>query len=125
MKRSPFFIILIALIALIASCAAKPTPTQRLLFAAMDSLKKGDTAQYKELVHRAYVYNPDDPFVINNMGIAAEMDGNLAQARAFYSLAITRAGSLKVVVVTSDSKFGGKLLREMAKDNLNRISEKN
>ena len=124
MKKLAFLVIIVGLVAFISGCAATTSPAQRLLGQAVSNLNQGNTAQYKELVKKAYADDPNDAFVINNMGVVSEMDGNLPQAKAFYMEAIARAGSLKIGT-TSDSRYSGKPLKDMAEENLKRVSVRN
>jgi hypothetical protein len=91
---------------------------------AVDSLTQGDGVRYRELVLKAHADDPDDPFVINNMGLVAEMDGKMYQARQYYWLAWQRAGSL-TVFTTSNGRYQGKLLKDMTWENYERIMSRN
>jgi Tfp pilus assembly protein PilF len=132
MKKLASLVVLVSLVALAACCTtapnqnANPNPnqTQRLLGQAVDSLKQGDTARYKEIVQKAYADDPNDPFVINNMGLVAEMDGNTHQAKEYYWLAWQRADSL-TVLTTNDGQYQGKLLKDVALGNFERIKSNN
>ncbi len=92
-----------------------------MLVRAIDNLNQGNTEQYKDLVRKAHAKDPNDPFVLNNMGVVAEMEGNLPEAKTYYAQAVEKAGTLKVAK-TNKGESQGKLLKDMAAENLKRVS---
>jgi Flp pilus assembly protein TadD len=66
------------------------TPVQRLNRDGVGALRKHDFEKAKALFYRAYLYDPDDPFTLNNLGYVAEVEGQLERAQRFYSLAAQR-----------------------------------
>jgi Flp pilus assembly protein TadD len=75
---------------------SKPTPVQSLNRQGVDAVRKHDFEKAKSLFYRAYLLDPDDPFTLNNLGYMSEIEGQVEQAQAFYSLA-SRQGTDAVV----------------------------
>jgi Flp pilus assembly protein TadD len=63
------------------------TPVQRLNREGVDALRKNQYEKARSLFYKAYLYDPDDPFTLNNLGYIAELDGQVARAQQFYQLA--------------------------------------
>ena len=63
------------------------TPVQRLNREGVEAIQKNKLDKAKELFYKAYVYDPGDPFTLNNLGYVAELEGQVERARAFYALA--------------------------------------
>ena len=63
------------------------TPVQRLNRDGVDAVRKHDYDRAGVLFYRAYLYDPSDPFTLNNLGYVAELQGQLDRARRFYDLA--------------------------------------
>ncbi|MGH9548546.1 MAG: tetratricopeptide repeat protein, partial [Terriglobales bacterium] len=66
---------------------SKPTPVQRLNREGVEAIRKNKLEKAKSLFYRAYLFDPDDPFTLNNMGYVSELEGRTEQARNFYTLA--------------------------------------
>lgn len=62
------------------------TPVQRLNRAGVEAVRKNQYNKAKELFYRAYLFDPGDPFTLNNLGYIAELEGQLERAQTFYSL---------------------------------------
>lgn len=63
------------------------TPVQRLNREGVEAIQKNRLDKAKELFYQAYLYDPGDPFTLNNLGYVAELEGQVERARAFYALA--------------------------------------
>jgi len=63
------------------------TPVQRLNREGVDALRKNQYEKARTLFYKAYLYDPDDPFTLNNLGYIAELDGEVGRAQEYYSLA--------------------------------------
>src|SRR5581483_11127129 len=48
------------------------TPVQRLNRDGVDAVRKHDYGKAEELFYKAYLYDPSDPFTLNNLGYIAE-----------------------------------------------------
>ncbi len=66
---------------------SKLTPVQRLNREGVEAIRKNKLEKAKSLFYRAYLFDPDDPFTLNNMGYISELEGRADQARNFYTLA--------------------------------------
>jgi len=63
------------------------TPVQRLNREGVEAVKKMDYAKAATLFYKAYLYDPSDPFTLNNLGYISELQGELDRAQKFYALA--------------------------------------
>lgn len=63
------------------------TPVQRLNRAGVEATKKHQYDKAAALFYKAYLYDPADPFTLNNLGYISEVQGELDRARRFYALA--------------------------------------
>jgi Flp pilus assembly protein TadD len=63
------------------------TPVQRLNREGVDAVKSRQFEKAAKLFYKAYLYDPADPFTLNNLGYISEVQGNLDSAHKFYSLA--------------------------------------
>lgn len=62
------------------------TPVQRLNREGVEAVKKRDYEKASTLFYKAYLYDPADPFTLNNLGYISELQGELERARKFYKL---------------------------------------
>src|SRR5579875_3332726 len=63
------------------------TPVQRLNREGVDAVRKHDYEKAEGLFYKAYLFDPSDPFTLNNLGYIAELQGQLPRAEKFYTLA--------------------------------------
>src|SRR6266480_7314809 len=63
------------------------TPVQRLNRAGVEAVRKNQYGKAKELFYKAYLFDPGDPFTLNNLGYIAELEGQVERAQTFYGLA--------------------------------------
>jgi Flp pilus assembly protein TadD len=90
------------------------TPVQRLNREGVEAIKKNHFDKAKALFYKAYLFDPGDPFTLNNLGYIAELEGQVERATAFYGLAsgqateafIDRASSSKLEGETLQSAIG-------------------
>src|SRR6516225_9959226 len=66
---------------------SKLTPVQRLNRDGVEAIKKNDYVSAEALFYRAYLYDPADPFTLNNLGYVAELRGQLDRAQKYYEMA--------------------------------------
>jgi Flp pilus assembly protein TadD len=92
---------------------SKPTPVQKLNQDGVKAVQKHDYQKAKKLFYRAYLIDPNDPFTLNNLGYAAELDGDLDRAQRFYALAAEQP-SEAVVDQASDPDAQGKEVADVA-----------
>jgi Flp pilus assembly protein TadD len=63
------------------------TPVQRLNREGVEAIQKKNYEKAETLFLKAYLYDPADPFTLNNLGYIAELQGQLERALKFYQLA--------------------------------------
>jgi Flp pilus assembly protein TadD len=63
------------------------TPVQRLNREGVEAIQKNQFDKAKALFYKAYLYDPGDPFTLNNLGYIAELEGQVERAQNFYGLA--------------------------------------
>jgi Flp pilus assembly protein TadD len=62
------------------------TPVQKLNRQGVDAVKRHQYDKAGALFYKAYLFDPTDPFTLNNLGYIAEMQGQLERANKFYDL---------------------------------------
>jgi len=72
------------------------TPVQRLNRQGVEAIKKHDYRAAESLFYKAYLYDPADPFTLNNLGYISEIEGNLERAQKFYGLAAEQASNASI-----------------------------
>jgi Flp pilus assembly protein TadD len=87
------------------------TPVQRLNQEGVEAVQKHQYEKATALFYKAYLYDPDDPFTLNNLGYIAELDGQVDRARHFYELAALQTTDA-VIARTSSSKLKGEPFRD-------------
>lgn len=63
------------------------TPVQRLNRDGVDLVRRQQYEKAEAIFYKAYLYDPSDPFTLNNLGYIAELQGQLDRAQRFYKLA--------------------------------------
>jgi len=63
------------------------TPVQRLNREGVDAIRKHQYDKAKKLFYKAYLFDPGDPFTLNNLGYISELEGQVERAKNFYALA--------------------------------------
>jgi Flp pilus assembly protein TadD len=64
------------------------TPVQRLNREGVNAVKRHQYEKAEGFFYKAYLYDPADPFTLNNLGYIFEIQGELVRARKFYALAL-------------------------------------
>ncbi len=72
------------------------TPVQRLNREGVEAINKRQFTKAKELFYKAYLYDPGDPFTLNNLGYVAELDGEVDRAQNFYAMASSEATEARI-----------------------------
>src|SRR5215475_8263209 len=86
---------------------SKITPVQELNREGVEALRKNQFTKARSLFYKAYLYDPDDPFTLNNLGYISELEGQVDRAQKFYELA--GQGTSEAVVDRASAKaFEGK-----------------
>jgi Flp pilus assembly protein TadD len=88
---------------------SRPTPVQQLNRAGVEAVNKHQLDKARELFYKAYLYDPGDPFTLNNLGYVAELEGHADRAQSFYSLASAQATEARIDL-TSDRNLKGEAL---------------
>ena len=83
------------------------TPVQRLNREGVEAARKHQLEKAQALFYKAYLYDPADPFTLNNLGYAAELQGDAVRANQFYTLAGKQACDA-VVDLSSLKELQGK-----------------
>ena len=72
------------------------TPVQRLNRDGVEAIKKHNYRDAESLFYKAYLYDPADPFTLNNLGYVSEIEGDLDRAQKFYGLAAEQASNASI-----------------------------
>lgn len=83
------------------------TPVQRLNREGVDAVKKHEYEKAEAIFYKAYLYDPADPFTLNNLGYVSEMLGDTARAQRFYALA-SEQGCNALVDISNTKSLEGK-----------------
>ena len=63
------------------------TPVQKLNREGVEAIRKHNYEKAESLFYKAYLFDPDDPFTLNNLGYISELQGEVERAQRFYALA--------------------------------------
>src|SRR5579863_1753130 len=94
---------------------SKFTPVQRLNREGVEAVKKLQYEKAEQLFYKAYLYDPADPFTLNNLGYVAEIQGQLDRAHKFYRLAAEQ-GSDASIDVSNAKELKGKPMKSALVD---------
>ena len=83
------------------------TPVQRLNREGVSAIRNHQYEKAEGIFYKAYLYDPADPFTLNNLGYISELQGKLDRALKFYALA-TEQGSDAVIDRSNASQLEGK-----------------
>jgi Flp pilus assembly protein TadD len=72
------------------------TPVQRLNREGVEAVNKHAYEKAAGLFYKAYLYDPDDPFTLNNLGYISELQGELERAQKFYVLAAEQGSNANI-----------------------------
>ena len=88
---------------------SKLTPVQRLNRDGVEAVRKHNYSKAEELFYKAYLFDPDDPFTLNNLGYISELQGQVDRAQRFYTLAAERSSDAVVDRASSERVEGESL----------------
>ena len=88
----------------------KATPVQRLNREGVEAVRKHRYEKASSLFYKAYLYDPSDPFTLNNLGYISELNGDVDRAVKFYDLA-SRQPTDAVIDQASSQKLKGSSFR--------------
>jgi Flp pilus assembly protein TadD len=83
------------------------TPVQRLNREGVDAIRKHQYDKAEAIFYKAYLYDPADPFTLNNLGYTSELQGQLDRAQKFYTLA-SEQGSAALIDRSNQKQLEGK-----------------
>ena len=66
---------------------SRMSPVQKLNREGVDAVRKNQYEKAEGLFYKAYLYDPADPFTLNNLGYVAELQGQMDRAHQYYQLA--------------------------------------
>lgn len=95
----------------------------RANLSAVVLLSKGRASEAERVLQRAILADRGNPFTLNNLGVAKEMQGDFAGALSCYRAAAD-SHSAEPVIVTQGSAIRGKPVSEMAADTAKRLSRR-
>ena len=82
------------------------TPVQRLNREGVDEVEHHRYEKAEALFYKAYLFDPADPFTLNNLGYVSELQGQVDRAADYYKLAVEQ-GCDAVIDRSSDKKLKG------------------
>jgi Flp pilus assembly protein TadD len=91
---------------------SKATPVQRLNREGVDAVRQHRYERAKTFFYRAFLFDPDDPFTLNNLGYISELEGNAENAQRFYSLALQHASNA-IIDKASAPQIKGKSVQDV------------
>jgi Flp pilus assembly protein TadD len=92
---------------------SKMTPVQELNREGVEALRKNQFAKARSLFYKAYLYDPDDPFTLNNLGYISELEGQVDRAQKFYEQA-GQGASEAIIDRASTKAVEGKTVAQVA-----------
>ncbi len=94
---------------------SKLTPVQRLNREGVELVKKHNYDRAERLFYKAYLFDPADPFTLNNLGYVSELQGQLERALKFYQLAAEQ-GSDANIDLSNAKQLQGKPMKSALVD---------
>lgn len=82
------------------------TPVQRLNRDGVQAVRHHQYDKAEGLFYKAYLYDPADPFTLNNLGYISELEGKLSRAQKFYKLAGEQGSTATIAMSNSDALKG-------------------
>ena len=86
---------------------SRTSRVQKLNRQGVEEVKKNHYEKAERLFYKAYLYDPADPFTLNNLGYVAELQGRLDTAHRYYQLA-TEQGTDAPIAMSSMASLEGK-----------------
>jgi Flp pilus assembly protein TadD len=77
----------------------------------VDAVRKQQFEKAETLFYKAYLFDPADPFTLNNLGYISELQGKLERAQKFYALASEQANDA-FIDRTNAKRLEGKPMRD-------------
>ena len=89
----------------------KLTPVQRLNRDGVQAIKQHNYSKAEKLFYKAYLFDPEDAFTLNNLGYVSELQGQVDRAEQYYTLAAAHS-SEAVVDISSNRQYKGQPMTE-------------
>jgi Flp pilus assembly protein TadD len=96
---------------------SKLTPVQRLNREGVEAVKKHNYKKAEELFYKAYLFDPEDAFTLNNLGFISEMQGQIDRAQRFYTLAAEHSSDATVDLASARHMQGQPMKTALATTN--------
>ena len=96
---------------------SKLTPVQRLNREGVEAVEKHKYAKAEQLFYKAYLFDPEDPFTLNNLGYISELQGQVDRAERYYTLAAAQASDAVVDVASARQMKGRPMKQALALTN--------
>jgi Flp pilus assembly protein TadD len=84
---------------------------QRLNREGVEAIHKHNYEKAESLFYKAYLFDPDDPFTLNNLGYISELKGQVDRAQRYYALAGQQTTDA-VIDVASSQRVQGRPVKE-------------
>jgi Flp pilus assembly protein TadD len=88
------------------------TPVQRLNREGVEAVRKHNYSKAEQLFYKAYLFDPDDPFTLNNLGYVSELQGQVDRAQGYYTLAAEQSSDA-VIDRASARKMEGRPMKDV------------
>lgn len=72
------------------------SPVQKLNREGVEAIRKRQFDKAESFFYKAYLYDPADPFTLNNLGYVSELEGQLDKAQRFYQLAAEQSSDANI-----------------------------
>jgi len=82
------------------------TLVQRLNREGVKAVERRDYERAEALFYKAYLYDPADPFTLNNLGYISEIEGQVDRAEKFYALAAEQGSDARIDVSNAKNLEG-------------------
>ena len=82
------------------------SPVQRLNRDGVQAVRHHQYEKAEALFYKAYLYDPADPFTLNNLGYISELEGKLPRAEKFYKLAGEQGSNATIAMSNMDALKG-------------------
>jgi Flp pilus assembly protein TadD len=105
---------------MLTGCGGSPDPAETAKLAyrhGIEAIVAGDFAAAERALDEAARLEPDDPYVLLNLGVAYQNLGQIELARAAYRHA-AETGALAKPARVTDPRYAGRTVAELARDNL-------
>ena len=96
---------------------SKLTPVQRLNREGVEAVKKHKYDKAQKYFYKAYLFDPEDPFTLNNLGYISELQGQVDRAMHYYQLAAAQSSGAVVDLASAPKAKGQPMSEALAINN--------